>query len=86
MQAYRAEQAGTVQTPYLIITGILLLLAGMLAAVKLDNREHLTVDMRPIAGFGASIWTQKWLLLGALGHLSVRGRGGLHRQLPDRLF
>jgi FHS family L-fucose permease-like MFS transporter len=67
LQAYRAEQAGSVQTPYLIITGILILLAGLLAAVKLDNREHLTVDMRPIAGYGASIWNQKWLLLGALG-------------------
>ncbi len=67
LQAYRAEQAGSVQTPYLIITGILLLLAGLLAIVQLDNREHLTVDMRPIAGYGASIWNQKWLLLGALG-------------------
>ncbi len=67
LQAYRAEQAGTVQTPYLIITGILVLLAALLAMVKLDNREHLTVDMRPIAGFGGSIWNQKWLLLGAAG-------------------
>ena len=67
LQAYRAVQAGTVQTPYLVITGILLVLAALLAMVKLDNREHLTVDMRPIAGFGGSIWNQKWLLLGALG-------------------
>ncbi len=67
LQAYRAQQAGTVQMPYIVITGILLLLAGLLAAVKLDNREHLTVDMRPIAGFGGSIWQEKWLLLGALG-------------------
>ena len=67
LQAYRAEQAGTVQTPYLVITGVLLLLAALLAYVKLDNREHLTVDMRPIAGFGGSIWNQKWLLLGAVG-------------------
>lgn len=67
LQAYRAQQAGTVQMPYIVITGILLLLAGLLAAVKLDSREHLTVDMRPIAGFGGSIWQEKWLLLGALG-------------------
>lgn len=67
LQAYRAQQAGTVQTPYLVITAILLLLAGLLALVKLDNREHLTVDMRPIAGFGGSIWKEKWLLLGAIG-------------------
>lgn len=67
LQAYRAQQAGTVQMPYIVITAILLLLAGALALVKLDNREHLTVDMRPIAGFGGSIWQEKWLLLGALG-------------------
>ena len=67
LQMYRAQQASTVQTPYLVITAILLLLAGALALVKLDNREHLTVDMRPIAGFGGSIWNQKWLLLGAAG-------------------
>ncbi len=67
LQAYRAQQAGTVQMPYIVITVILLLLAGLLAAVKLDSREHLTVDMRPIAGFGGSIWQEKWLLLGALG-------------------
>lgn len=67
VQAYRAQQAGTVQMPYIVITVILLLLAGLLAVVKLDNREHLTVDMRPIAGFGGSIWQEKWLLLGALG-------------------
>ncbi len=67
LQAYRMEQAGTVQTPYLIITGILVVLAVLLAVIKLDNREHLTVDLRPIAGYGASIWNQKWLLLGAAG-------------------
>ncbi len=67
LQAYRAQQAGTVQTPYLIITGILLLLAAILASIKLGRQAQNTVDYRPIAGFGGSIWRQKWLLLGALG-------------------
>jgi FHS family L-fucose permease-like MFS transporter len=65
--AYRAQEASTVTMPYLVITGILLLLAALLASVRLDSKEHLTVDYRPIAGFGASIWNQKWLLLGAAG-------------------
>ncbi len=67
LDAYRAQEASTVTTPYLVITGILVLLAALLAMIKLDNREHLTVDLRPIAGYGASVWNQKWLLLGAVG-------------------
>lgn len=67
LDAYRAHEASTVTTPYLVITGILLLLAALLAMIKLDNREHLTVDLRPIAGFGGSVWNQKWLVLGAIG-------------------
>lgn len=67
LDAYRAHEASTVTTPYLVITGILVLLAALLALVKLDNREHLTVDLRPIAGFGGSVWNQKWLILGAAG-------------------
>ena len=65
--AYRAQEASTVTVPYLVITGILVLLAVLLAAVRLDSKEHMTVDYRPIAGFGAGIWNQPWLLLGAVG-------------------
>ena len=67
LQAYRAEQAGTVQTPYIVITVILMLLATVLASIKLGRQAQNTVDYRPIAGFGGSIWGQKWLLLGAAG-------------------
>ncbi len=67
LQAYRAEQAGTVTVPYIVITAILLLLAAVLASIKLGKQAQNTVDYRPIAGFGGSILTQKWLLLGALG-------------------
>ncbi len=67
LQAYRAEQAGTVQTPYIVITAILLMLAAVLASIKLGQQAQNTVDYRPIAGFGGSVWGQKWLLLGAAG-------------------
>lgn len=67
LQAYRAEQAGTVQTPYIVITAILLVLAAVLASIKLGQQAQNTVDYRPIAGFGGSVWGQKWLLLGAAG-------------------
>lgn len=67
LQAYRAEQASTVQTPYIVITVVLVLLAVLLAAIKLGGQAQNTVDYRPIAGFGGSIWSQKWLLLGAAG-------------------
>ena len=67
LAAYRAQQASTITTPYLVITGILILLAVLLYFVRLDNKEHLTVDLRPIAGFGPGIWNQTWLWFGALG-------------------
>jgi FHS family L-fucose permease-like MFS transporter len=67
LSAHRAAEASTVTMPYLVITGILLVLAVLLYSVRLDNREHLTVDLRPIAGFGPGIWNQTWLWLGAIG-------------------
>ena len=65
--AYRAHEAATINTPYLVITAILVILAAALFAIRLDSKEHMTVDYRPIAGFGASIWNQTWLILGAIG-------------------
>jgi FHS family L-fucose permease-like MFS transporter len=67
VSAYRAHEASTVTMPYLVITGILVVLALALWSVRLDSNEHMTVDLRPIAGFGAGIWNQTWLWLGALG-------------------
>lgn len=66
LNAYRAQEASTVTTPYLVITGILLVLAALLFLVRLDSGEHVTVDLRPIAGFGRSIWSETWLILGAI--------------------
>lgn len=67
LSVFRAHEASTVTMPYLVITGILLLLALVLGMIRLERKENLTVDYRPIAGFAGSIWNQKWLLLGAVG-------------------
>jgi FHS family L-fucose permease-like MFS transporter len=74
-QSYRVVQASTVQTPYLIITVALVLLALALAAIKLKpqvGHTDLTQDFRPGAFAEAlekpkSIWSHKWVLFGALG-------------------
>ncbi len=80
-QAYRVTQAATVQTPYIAIAIALALLAIALAAIKLkttSSAPELTQDFRPGAfaealGPPASIWKQKWALLGALGIFTYVG-------------
>ena len=80
-QAYRVLQASTVQTPYLIITIGLVLLALALAAIKLKpqtGHTDLTQDFRPGAFAEAlsaptSIWKHKWVLFGALGIFTYVG-------------
>ena len=66
--AYRAGEASTVRTPYLIIAAVLLVLALSLAILKLPGSALNTSDIRPSDRTGSrSIWSQPWLLLGALG-------------------
>ena len=80
-QGYRVIQASTVQTPYLIITIALVLLALALAAIKLKpqtGHTDLTQDFRPGAFAEAlsaptSIWRHKWVLFGALGIFTYVG-------------
>jgi FHS family L-fucose permease-like MFS transporter len=80
-QAYRVLQASTVQTPYLIITVALVLLALALAAIKLKPQTgmtDLTQDFRPGAFAEAldkpkSIWSHKWVIFGALGIFTYVG-------------
>jgi MFS transporter, FHS family, L-fucose permease len=80
-QAYRVLQASSVQTPYLIITIGLVLLALALAAIKLKpqtGHTDLTQDFRPGAFSEAlsaptSIWKHKWVLFGALGIFTYVG-------------
>ena len=80
-QAYRVLQASSVQTPYLIITIGLVLLALALAAIKLKpqvGQTDLTQDFRPGAFAEAlttttSIWKHKWVIFGALGIFAYVG-------------
>ena len=70
-QLYRAQQASSVRVPYLGLGIALLVLAVALGLLKMPSmRTNVhTQDFRPGA-FDAtkdSIWTHKWLLLGALG-------------------
>jgi len=68
---YRTQQASSVRMPYLGLGIALLVLAVVLGLVKMPSmqtNEH-TQDFRPGA-FDPdkdSIWSHKWLLLGALG-------------------
>jgi FHS family L-fucose permease-like MFS transporter len=71
-QAYRTTQASSVRLPYLGLGITLLVLAIVLALLKMpamSTNAH-TQDFRPGAFDAsypdASIWTHKWLLLGAL--------------------
>jgi FHS family L-fucose permease-like MFS transporter len=80
-QSYRVVQASTVQTPYLIITIALALLALALMAIKLKpqtGNTDLTQDFRPGAFAEAlhqpaSIWSHKWVIFGALGIFTYVG-------------
>jgi MFS transporter, FHS family, L-fucose permease len=80
-QSYRVVQASTVQTPYLIITIALALLALALMAIKLKPQAgdtDLTQDFRPGAfaealNQPASIWSHKWVIFGALGIFTYVG-------------
>ncbi len=60
-----AEQAGSVQMPYILLGGMLLLLAGIFAYIKLPDVSHVEQhDDEPISG---SAWQYKHLVLGAVG-------------------
>jgi FHS family L-fucose permease-like MFS transporter len=72
-QLYRTTQASSVRLPYLGLGITLLVLAIVLALLKMPTMTtnvH-TQDFRPGAFDasypGASIWTHKWLLMGAFG-------------------
>jgi FHS family L-fucose permease-like MFS transporter len=74
-QLYRAEQASTVRTPYLLIALGLALLALALALIKLKTTTGVsqhTQDFRPGAFSEAlakpdSIWRHPWLVCAAIG-------------------
>ena len=65
--AYRIQQASTVKLPYLVIAGVLILLALALAFYKFPRLE-VTRDFRPASMDSTkdSIWNHPHLYLGAL--------------------
>jgi len=70
-QLYRTQQASSVRLPYLGLGITLLVLAVALGLIKMPSMKtnELTQDFRPGAFDSTkdSIWTHKWLLMGALG-------------------
>ena len=61
-----AQQAESVQIPYILLAGLLLLLAAIFSYIKLPVVEHRkeSVAEKPIAG---SAWQYRHLVLGAIG-------------------
>lgn len=61
-----AQQAESVQLPYVLLAGLLLILAAIFSYIKLPVIEHIeeSVAEKPIAG---SAWEYRHLVLGAIG-------------------
>jgi FHS family L-fucose permease-like MFS transporter len=61
-----AQQAESVQLPYVLLAGLLLILAAIFSYIKLPVIEHIeeSVAEKPIAG---SAWQHRHLVLGAIG-------------------
>jgi FHS family L-fucose permease-like MFS transporter len=61
-----AQQAESVQLPYVLLAGLLLILAAIFSYIKLPVIEHIeeSVTEKPIAG---SAWEYRHLVLGAIG-------------------
>ncbi|TWX73862.1 sugar MFS transporter [Colwellia sp. C1TZA3] len=61
-----AQQAESVQLPYVLLAGLLLILAAIFSYIKLPVIEHIeeSVAEKPIAG---SAWQYRHLVLGAIG-------------------
>ncbi|MBA6329391.1 sugar MFS transporter [Colwellia sp. MB02u-6] len=61
-----AQQAESVQLPYVLLAGLLLILAAIFSYIKLPVVEHIeeSVSEKPIAG---SAWQYRHLVLGAIG-------------------
>jgi FHS family L-fucose permease-like MFS transporter len=69
LSAYQAAQAAVVQHPYLLLAGVLFLIAGLFAAIKLPRVEPAESHVREISddAFHESAWGYRHLVLGAVG-------------------
>lgn len=67
-QAYQAEQAASVQMPYLILAGILILLAVIVTFIRLPAAEKIAeAASAHDANLKDSVWKYRHLLFGAAG-------------------
>ena len=69
LSAYQAAQAAVVQHPYLLLAGVLFLIAGLFAAIKLPRVEPVEAHVLEITddAFRESAWGYRHLVLGAVG-------------------
>lgn len=69
LSAYQAAQAAVVQHPYLLLAGVLFLIAGLFAAIKLPKEEPAEAHVLDITddAFRESAWGYRHLVLGAVG-------------------
>ena len=65
-----AQQAESVQIPYVLLAGLLLLLAAIFSYIKLPVVEHNEALEEKILVNG-SAWQYRHLVLGAIGILSM---------------
>ena len=66
--AYQAEQAASVQMPYLALAAVLVVLAVAVALIRLPKAEQVETDGSHSLNDGkTSVWQYKHLVLGALG-------------------
>jgi FHS family L-fucose permease-like MFS transporter len=68
---YRVQQAASVKTPYTVICAALVLLAIVIATLKLPKIE--TVESQPGEKVDDSIWKHRNLVLGAIGVFAYVG-------------
>jgi MFS transporter, FHS family, L-fucose permease len=71
LQAYRVQQAASVNLPYMVIGGALILLAVMIGTSKLPRIE--TAAYRPGEGSSDSIWKHPNVVFGAIGIFAYVG-------------
>lgn len=67
LAVYQAEQAASVQVPYLVLAGVLIVLAIVVALIRLPKAEQVETDSTHSLNDGkTSVWQYRHLVLGAL--------------------
>lgn len=71
--AYRAEQAASVQGPYLVLAATLLVIAMLFASTRLPKIEHAAAGAESDTERGSSLFAHRHLVLGTLGIFAYVG-------------